>query len=797
MRFILVASILCCALGPPSSAIQLELQQGPGKRRVEELAKRARSGEWRASFELAKLGKRGVRALTELLKDRSLEQRSRYMAANALGESGSKEALPVLLEALRDRVMNVRRCAASALGILGDERAMPALEKLAANDPYVFRDPKTGRKRSLVRDAAEKALERIRGGGQPARGEKIVVSTDTPASRRIPWVETVEDALALARKNGKPLLATVVPLSDKRWSAGYAGAGKVTRGLPPHPFGNQRSSRIDAGLVKERMLMASVFSDPEVIDLVRAHFVPVRLRLYTLVFDRKASSGYEDPLRQLGTSALETTAPALVFASGKGRLVHACRRLGVFSALFTRAMLRAVLRKLGVKPEAAPGNRSDSLERARDAVRGGRWKEAGKLLAALRKNQETAAEASYLLGYVEDKLGNETRARGLFRRAVEQDPEGPWGSRAGLRLGTTGGRLDEWETLAPFEFDPLARSTEKRVERGGLDALFLRAVDYLLRKQRPSGEWADPFVDMHPMSAPGTRYDRAVARTGIVVDALMKLGPRLPERKAEIARAVRRGIDFVGAFADEPKPWIWQLTYGLHLQIAILRGKLPGSDKARARQRVPKLLAKLRTIQHEGGWSYMSPPRIHTFNTAPVLLMLSELRDLGIQVPEKMAGEAAAFLERCRRKGEPREFSYASNIHHEHLGSSSCRTALCELALERHRKSKKLKRLRAGLDLFFREEPKVRRTTKIFEAYFSPDAMHDAYHHYFGHYYAARALEELPREAARRFAKRQLDILLGQVELDGSFVDAQMQGKSYSTAMALLTLALDLEILEK
>jgi hypothetical protein len=31
------------------------------------------------------------------------------------------------------------------------------------------------------------------------------------------------------------------------------------------------------------------------------------------------------------------------------------------------------------------------------------------------------------------------------------------------------------------------------------------------------------------------------------------------------------------------------------------------------------------------------------------------------------------------------------------------------------------------------------------------------------------------------------------VEVDGSFVDAQMQGKSYSTAMALLTLLEDLE----
>ena len=34
---------------------------------------------------------------------------------------------------------------------------------------------------------------------------------------------------------------------------------------------------------------------------------------------------------------------------------------------------------------------------------------------------------------------------------------------------------------------------------------------------------------------------------------------------------------------------------------------------------------------------------------------------------------------------------------------------------------------------------------------------------------------------------------LDQLELDSSFVDAQMQGKNYSTAMAILTLLEDLK----
>jgi hypothetical protein len=193
-------------------------------------------------------------------------------------------------------------------------------------------------------------------------------------------------------------------------------------------------------------------------------------------------------------------------------------------------------------------------------------------------------------------------------------------------------------------------------------------------------------------------------------------------------------------------------------------------------------------MQAQGGWSYMPAPRIHSFNTAPVLLLLSELRDLGLAVPPENLTMADALLEGLRRRQEPNEFAYASNVRHDHLGSSSCRTALCELALLRHRRSEDTTRLQQGVELFFEHEPAVRRTTKVFESYFSPSAMHDAYHYFFGHYYVARALHHLPRDTAKRFAERQLEILLGQVELDGSFVDAQMQGKAYSTAMALLTL---------
>jgi len=174
--------------------------------------------------------------------------------------------------------------------------------------------------------------------------------------------------------------------------------------------------------------------------------------------------------------------------------------------------------------------------------------------------------------------------------------------------------------------------------------------------------------------------------------------------------------------------------------------------------------------------------------------LMSEARALGIPVPRAVTSGAAAFLESLRHEEDARDFAYASSLHHGAVRASSCRTALCELALQAHSGKPDLARLRAAVALFFEHEPAVRATTKVFEAYFSPTSLHDAYHYYFGHYYVVRALERLPREEARPRAARQRSILLRQVELDGSFVDAQMQGKAYSTAMALLVLLRDLDI---
>jgi len=53
----------------------------------------------------------------------------REAAAEALGEIGSKEAIPHLREALKDKDRDVRKAAAKALGEIGSKEAVPHLRK--------------------------------------------------------------------------------------------------------------------------------------------------------------------------------------------------------------------------------------------------------------------------------------------------------------------------------------------------------------------------------------------------------------------------------------------------------------------------------------------------------------------------------------------------------------------------------------------------------------------------------------------------------------------------------------------
>ena len=743
------------------------------------LATEAEGGQFEALRALIALGEVATEPCIEVMSDPAQSVPRRWQSAMILGNVGGARALPELLDIVRDEPNEtIAVVATESVGTIGGKSALEGLELL------LDKELSDRRREALERVLIQLGSSRVEA-SQEAPWVQPPIRTGIPFVEALPWAEDLEAALDQARQEKKLVLATVVPIADQRWSSGYRAAPSVWEGTTPHPWGDERVMAIDSGLVKERALLASIFADPEVAHLVREHFVPVRLRLHTYHFDGQGRG--PDPLPALGISARELSGPALIFARPTGKLVHACKGLAVLSAPMVRAMIYAVLDKGRVRIKAFEPADVPELERAWDAVSAGDPARAREALARVDLPEDSPRffEAVYLRGQVARLLDEPGEALRHWSQAAAADGDGPWGGKAQLQLEERGPRLAEWESLRAFEFDPLAETTEVGASPKELGQVLAGGVRYLLGQQRGDGGWQDPSYDVHPASGPGSRYDMTVARTGLVVDALLTARPRLPELEKEIDAAVERGIACVGRFADDPKPYVWQLTYALHLQVALLRASV--GDQDLARRRAAGLVEGLRGIQSEGGWSYMQAPRIHSFNTAPVLLLLVEASTFGVEVPSEMTLEAAAFLAGLRAEDEPSNFAYAPTMPFP-LRASSCRTALCELALGEYTGERDTKRLSKGVALFFEFEPSVRSTTKIYESYFSANALHDAYHYYFGHYYVARALGHLPKREARRLRKQQTGIVLSQRELDGSFVDAQMQGKSYSTAMALLTL---------
>ncbi|MHC4136011.1 MAG: hypothetical protein ACYS0K_13610 [Planctomycetota bacterium] len=644
----------------------------------------------------------------------------------------------------------------------------------------------------------------------------------------VPWARTVEEARERAKRERRLVLAFVVPWDGKTYEAGYDGAERV------HPPGStpadaERQRTRDPGYVKELAILTTLLGNPDLAALISRRCVPVRVRMHTWHFFDGGRGPFDDPLPRLGTSERETRPPAIVFATAEGKLLHRIERMGVFSPYLVHRTLLALLarhpkykashlpsaklpfrelvtqlidggnfvraRKRLAKPPDGDADwavlaaaRMDALEgkldQAEAALRAlARSKESdtllGEILIRRRRCAEavdvldpTAVRARVHLAYAKERLTKQEEARALWESVLEEAPQGPLAARARLRLASQGPLAREWETLADLGAPALIETT---IAGQGDDAA---AVRYLLDQQAPDGSWKD---------ARGGPGDLSVPRTALCVGALRAWRSSVEDPR--IDDAIRRGTAYVTGW--KPRETVWDLTYALHLELDLHAQKASPED----RQRIEALLAALKRTEHDGGWTYTRPPRRHTFNTAPILILLARARELGLPADEELMARAARFLEQNRIRKQS-VFHYGTTMEHmtDEKGAkgekSTClRSPLCELALHVAGFEKGTKRLSRALGLFFKYHESARATQKIFESYVDVTNMQDSYRYFFGVYYAASAIRRLPPAKGKKLARKLADAIRRNQELDGSYVDSQMIGKPSSTALALLALA--------
>lgn len=170
----------------------LALGQPQGERDWAEIMGRFRSGVAGSHEELVAAGKDAIPHVVKVMRDPNAGT-ARFRAANVLGGIAHPDCFDPLMAALEDPWFNVRRCAAMALTRLKDERARGALEKLAKEDPFEWRDPKTGEVRYLVREDARRALaelDRRLAGPEPVtflRDAAKMPPWSPPAGEPVPW----------------------------------------------------------------------------------------------------------------------------------------------------------------------------------------------------------------------------------------------------------------------------------------------------------------------------------------------------------------------------------------------------------------------------------------------------------------------------------------------------------------------------------------------------------------------------------------------------------------------------------
>jgi hypothetical protein len=586
-----------------------------------------------------------------------------------------------------------------------------------------------------------------------------------------------------------------------------------------------------------------LFADPDVADIVRTRFVPLRM-----VCDEAMSERF-------GLRPLQFVEPAVVFVDAEGKLIHVLERLRTFDALWFGHVLRRVLGKAGSKPsddpartaeqwrelgewekalttaqgsgEASVENRvfmagmlrrllrpDDALQvlDATDVARTDRKSaalvraERGLLLMLQGKCADAAphlrdafavdharqAEAGYLWALCRLRLGHESEAARLFSAVAERFPATTWGrrARANVQLGNDdrpmGAAFANFEHLgylaeAAYRGD-LPRDTTWAGAKADVNALSRRAVEFLLESQRENGGFTDSRYAYWPNAT--ITPNAWIAITGLAATALLEFRDVAPERvDAALVNAERFLFDPTRLHRGSNEDVYADAYRLLYMARKIARADPTARPPLLARANALVVEAQARQFD-DGFWAHEYK---NAFCTGAMLATLMEARSAGVEVSDETMSKGTEALLSARfddgsfvyggaAKGKPR----AGGRKDAAVRMPMCETVL--FAAQRSDLGKVNDAFRNYFDTMDRIET-VRRND------FHSDGELAGFFFFHGLYHNSEANKLLPEAERKANAQKLRDILANIPEMDGSFVDSHEIGRSYGTAMALLTLA--------
>ncbi|HHI79433.1 MAG TPA: tetratricopeptide repeat protein, partial [Planctomycetes bacterium] len=468
----------------------------------------------------------------------------------------------------------------------------------------------------------------------------------------------------------------------------------------------------------------------------------------------------------------------------------------------------AVLRRMGRLSEAlklldaAPGLR---LERMRCLIRAGEFAKAVALVEQVPLAEQDS-EMLWWKGAALWRLWRTREAIAAFSRAALGD--GPFAQRAAAMLA----RGDDTTPLSPLAHDfeilvdtrvawkkgsPLPSTSELGEPKNLKKALPARAragLLYLLERQRPDGSWSDTRYAYWP--APKILPNVRVAVTALAATALLRWRDRLPRGQGALSpQRIDQAVQKAQAYLSDDKRLALgteEEVYSEAYRMLFFLERLKQGKKAEHKTLVAELERLARRAQQiqDKNSGFFAHEYKNAFCTGAMMWSLYLAKTHKIQVPEDVTQQGVKALLSARRKDG--SFSYGGSAKGRRGGSISSnlknaagRMPLCEAVLRAFASSDD-KKVAAAFRNFLAHLKELERVRKCD---FHSDGQLGGFFFWHSVFHASEAASFLPPKAQKAVHRELLRLVLSIPELDGSWVDSHELGKSYGTAMALLTLS--------
>ncbi|MSR47104.1 MAG: hypothetical protein EXS13_08570 [Planctomycetes bacterium] len=509
-----------------------------------------------------------------------------------------------------------------------------------------------------------------------------------------------------------------------------------------------------------------LWSDPDLVALVRDNFVPLRTRLSKEVG------------KEFGLVAWESLEPALVFLAPNGKVVHVIDHIRTFDPRWFAAVLGRVL---AARPELDPEDQKPS---------------AADVFATPEPALLEKTRTAYYDALTHWLSGRDEQALAGWRALTESDPESPFAWRAAANLLITPDQTPagaarhafEWpyETALPQD-GVLPRDTRWRRTPADAENIADRAVQWLLKMQRADGSWNDCRYAYWSTAA--ITPNAWMAITALSATALLEWRDLAPD---EIDAALIRAEAYLfGEGGGRLNVGENEECYAHAYRILYLDRSLEQTEDDAQRsiliERMTRLTAALTKTQGMNGqWAHEYP---NAFSTAIALDALRRAKARGVAVQDAQLAKGLEGLEGARHADGT--FAYggagakgAPSPHADHAKNSSGRMPLCEGELFAAGRSD-IRRLAHALSTY---QQFYDRFEKISKCDFHTDGELGGFFFFHDVYHTSVSIGLLPPAAQPPLKHWLLEKIAALPEIDGAFLDDHEIGKSCSTAYGLLAL---------